>query len=144
MDGFGENLRVEGIVLIRKNTHTGGQIPVDLHKTQSNKAVEPGVGNLLDCLLVAIGMDSLNQRPALFYFVRRQHNAIHAGSIRRNHFLVRDSILQCFLGHPGNQLPPRPDCVFFNCVFVHSDLLKLGYKHSRSPQTAISHMLLRT
>ena len=37
----------------RKYTDMARQVVIDLHKAHSNKAVEPGVGNLLDDILVS-------------------------------------------------------------------------------------------
>ena len=48
-----QNLRFERAGTVGKSANMGGQIVVDLHKAQRNKAVEPSVGNLFHNLCIA-------------------------------------------------------------------------------------------
>ena len=48
-----QNLRFERAGTVGKDANMGGQIVVDLHKAQRNKAVEPSVGNLFHNLCIA-------------------------------------------------------------------------------------------
>ena len=49
-----QNLRLERTGAVGKDANMGGQIVVDLHEAQGNKAVEPSVGNLFHDLCVAL------------------------------------------------------------------------------------------
>lgn len=56
-----QDLRLECAGCVREHTDMGGQIVVDLHKAQGNKAVEPSVGNLFHNLLITLFLDLLDE-----------------------------------------------------------------------------------
>ena len=60
----------------------GGQIVIDLHKPKRNNAVEPDIGDALNGLLVAIGIDFCNQRRSLAFLKRRENATANFGCIR--------------------------------------------------------------
>ena len=119
MQGFVNDLRFEVVFLVRKYTHTGRKVAVDLHKTQSDKAVEPGIGNLLHHFFKTFMVNLRNQCSALIFLNIRQDCTIDAVSCSINDIILFNSILHCFLGHTLNQFSSCPDSEFFNCILVH-------------------------
>ena len=67
-----QDLRLECAGSIREHADMGGQVVVDLHKAQGDKAVEPSVGNLFHDLLIALFLDLLDEFLPLGLFLRRQ------------------------------------------------------------------------
>ena len=119
VDGLGEDLGLEGVGIIGKHPHMGGQIAVHLHKTQGDEPVEPGIGDLLHHFPVAFGPDVLDQRPALGFLLRGQRPLQRGVSGGVTGVLLGDLIIGSPLADPGNQLPSGPDCILFDCVFIH-------------------------
>jgi len=114
-----QNLRLERAGCVREYTDVGGQIVVNLHKTQGNKAVEPGVGNLFHDLLIAFFFDLLDEFLPLGLFFRRQQPPIEGVRRSVTKAGLVNSILIGTLGDLSNQLVPRPDRKLLNCVLVH-------------------------
>lgn len=97
----------------------GGQVVVDLHKAQGNKAVEPSVGNLFHDLLIAFFLDLLDEFLPLGLFLRCQQPPIQCVRRSVTEAGLVNSILIGALGNLSDQLVPRPDRKLLNCVLVH-------------------------
>ena len=125
IQGIGHNLRLENILLVRKGTGMPWQVVIDLHKTQGDKPVEPGIGNLLHGLLIAIAPDQMNQGLPLAFLRRGKHHAVNVLGAFVDDFLFRDAVLLCLLRHTGNQFASCPDSIFFDGILIHgvNDLL---------------------
>ena len=77
-----QDLRLERTGCVREHTDMGGQIVVDLHKAQGDKAVEPSVGNLFHDLFIALFLDLLDEFLPLGLFLRCQQPTIQG--VRRS------------------------------------------------------------
>ena len=118
-----QNLRFECAGAVRKHANMGGQIVVDLHKAQGDKAVEPSVGNLFHDLLIALFLDLLDEFLPLGLFLRRQQPTIQCVRRSVTEAGLVNSILIGTLGNLSDQLFPRPDRKLLNCVLVHFYLI---------------------
>ena len=112
-------LRLERAGSVREHADMGGQIVVDLHKAQGNKAVEPSVGDCFHDLLIALFLDLLDEPLPLGLFLRRQRPPVER--VRRSvpEAGLVNAILIGTLGNLSNQLISRPDRKLLNCVLVH-------------------------
>ena len=81
VDGLGQNLRLEAVLVIREHTDAAGQIAVDLHEAQGGEAVEPGIGDLLHDLFIALFPDPRDQGGALLPLLGGKDTAMHAGGV---------------------------------------------------------------
>ena len=134
MDGLGENLRPELVVLIGEHPHMAGQIPVHLHEPQRAEPVEPGVGGLLHDLGPAVLLNPLNELAALGFLGGGQQPAVHAFGVRVRGLPLGDAVLLRFHAHAGHQLPPRPHRILFDAVLVHFELPVLPNCFSRNDE----------
>ncbi len=125
--GLGKNLRLKSVTVIRKYPHTAGQIPIDLHKTQSGKAVKPCIGDLFHHRLVAFMVNSHNQGLTLFLFCGSQHLTMHTVRPRVTAVVLSNTINRCPLRYARNELSACPHCVFFYRILIHSRLPSLSY-----------------
>ena len=96
MNGFGNNLRFKIIFLVRKYTHMGREIAVDLHKTQGRETVKPCVGNLLHNLLVSFIVNLGNTSHPLFFLSISQDFSIDAVSCSINNIVLCDTVFHAF------------------------------------------------
>ena len=96
MNGFGNNLRFKIIFLVRKHTHMGGKVAIDLHKTQSREAVKPCVGNLLHNLLISFIVNLGYQSLSLFFLCIRQNFTSHAVSCSINDIVLCNTVFHTF------------------------------------------------
>ena len=77
----------------------GGQIVIDLHKPKRNNAVEPDIGDALNGLLVAIGIDFSNQCRSLALLKRGENATTNFGSIRLADVSFFNAVLISSLGN---------------------------------------------
>ena len=96
MNGFGDDLRFEIILLVRKHTHMRRKVAVDLHETQGREAVEPCVGNLLHNLLISFIVNLGNTSHPLFFLCSRQNFTAHAISCSINNIILGNTIFHTF------------------------------------------------
>ena len=123
MNGFGYNLRLKVVFLIREHTHMGRKIAVDFHKSQSREAVEPSIGHLLHDLLIAFLVDLGNQSLTLFFLITGQDAAMDAVSCSIHNVVLGNAVFYAFQRNTGDQLCSCPDGKFFDRVFIHTCLL---------------------
>ncbi len=119
MNGFGYNLRLKVVFLIREHTHMRRKIAVDFHESQGRKAVKPGVGNLLHDLLIAFIINLGNESLTLFLFIGSENFASNAVRIGILNVVLCDTVFHTFQGNTGNQLCSCPDSKFFNRILIH-------------------------
>ena len=119
MNRFGQHLRLEFALIIREHTHMRRQVAVDFHESQRGKAVEPSESHFFHDLLKSLRVHLANERLTLTLFRHRQNRPVHAVVVRVAVILVGNSIHSRAVRNAVNQFIPRPDCVFFDCVFVH-------------------------
>ena len=119
MNRLCQNLRLEPAFVICENPDVGGQVAVDLHKPQSGKAVEPGIGHLFHHLLIVLLLDTTNQGLPLPLFCGVQQMTIHAVRIGIARILFGDAIHSGALGDAVDQFTTRPHRVFLDCVLIH-------------------------
>lgn len=82
MDRLRQNLRTETALVIRENADVRRQIAINLHEPQSGKTVEPGIGHFLHDLLVAFGLDAVNQCLTLTLLYARQQMVVDCIRVR--------------------------------------------------------------
>ena len=102
MNGFGDNLRLEVVFLVREHTHMGWEVAVDLHKTQGREAVEPCVGNLLHNLLISFFFNLRNQGSSLLLLGRRKQMPTHTIVIWISDLFIGNTVFQRPLAHTGD------------------------------------------
>ena len=102
MDCLCQNLRLECIVFICENTHSGREISIDLHKTQCGETVKPCVGNLLHNLLISFFFNLRNQGSSLLLLGRRKQMPIDAIVIWISDFFIGNTVFQRPLAHTGD------------------------------------------
>ena len=119
MNGFGYNLRLKIVFLVRKYTHMGRNVAVDFHKSQSREAVEPSVGNLLHDLLISFIINLGNQSLTLLLFIGSKDFAANAVHISILNVALCDTVFHTFQGNTGDQLCSCPDSKFFNRILIH-------------------------
>ena len=69
MNGFGYNLRLKVVFLVREHTHMRRKIAIDFHESQSRETVEPSICNLLHDLLISFIVNLGNQSLTLLLFI---------------------------------------------------------------------------
>ena len=119
MNGFGNNLRFEIILLVRKYTHMGRKVAIDFHESQSRETVEPSIGNLLHDLLISFIVNLGNQSLTLFLFIGSEDFAANAVRISILNIVLCDAVFYPFQGNTGNQLCSCPDSKFFYRNLIH-------------------------
>ena len=119
MNGFGYNLWLKIVFLVREHTHMGRKIAVDFHESQSREAVEPSIGNFLHDLLISFIVDLGNQSLALCFFIGSQHLSANAVRIGVHHVVLGNTVFHAFQGNTSNQLGSCPDSKFFNRILIH-------------------------
>ena len=77
----------------------GRQIVVNLHKPQRNNAVKPDIGDVLDSLLISIGIDFSNQRRSLALLKRRENATANFGRILLANVSFLNAVLISSLGN---------------------------------------------
>ena len=122
MNGFGYNLRLKVVFLIREYTHMGRKITVYFHESQSREAVEPSVGNLLHDLLISFIINLGNQSLTLFLFIGSEDFSTNAVHISFLNVALCDTVFHTFQGNAGDQLCSCPDGKFFNRILIHNFL----------------------
>ena len=120
MNGFGYNLRLKVVFLVRKYTHMGRKITVDFHETQSRKTVKPSIGNLLHDLLISFIVNLVNQSLTLPLFIGCKNFTSNAVRICVLNVILCDTVFHAFQGNTGDQLCPCPDSKFFYRIFIHN------------------------
>ena len=96
MNGFGYNLRLKVVFLIREHTHMGRKIPIDFHESQSREAVEPSIGNLFHDLLIAFIVNLGNQSLTLFLFISSKDFSSNAVRIGILNVVLCDTVFHTF------------------------------------------------
>ena len=99
VNGFGQNLRLEVVIFIRKHTHMGRQVVVHFHETQGRETVEPSVGDLLHNLLISFFFNLFNQSSPLLLFSGRKQMTTHAIIIWISDLFIGNTIFQRPLAH---------------------------------------------
>ena len=78
------------------------------------------LGGVEDELLLTI----LTMMMALLISIRKGLNVEFAAAsiimVNIIGFLLGNAVLQCLLGHTGNQLPPCPYSIFFDSILIHN------------------------
>ena len=123
MNGFGYNLRLKVVFLVREYTHMGRKVAVYFHESQSREAVEPSVGNLLHDLFISFIVNLGNQSLTLLLFIGSEDFAANAVRIGILNVVLCDTVLHTFQGNTGDQLCSCPDSKFFNRILIHTRLL---------------------
>ena len=123
MNGFGYNLRLKVVFLVRKYTHMRRKIAVDFHESQSREAVEPSIGNLLHDLLISFIVNLGNQSLTLFLFIGSEDFSANTVRIGILNVVLCDTVFHTFQRNTGDQLCSCPDSKFFNRILIHTRLL---------------------
>ncbi|MDR3364487.1 MAG: hypothetical protein LBS91_06020 [Clostridiales Family XIII bacterium] len=139
VQGVFEYLRAKRAVRARKDADVRRQKVVGFHEAQRDETVEPRIGDFFDKGLIAHARDCAEELGALAAFGFGERLPVDGGRVRRRGASRRDAVLPSALPHAVDQLAPRPDCVFLNCVFVHCDI-PLLYRHCER-SAAIRHAL---
>ena len=94
-----QDLRLECAGCVREHADVGGQIVIDLHKPKRNNAVKPDIGDALDSLRIAIGIDFSNQCRSLALLKRGENATANFGSIRLADVSFFNAVLISSLGN---------------------------------------------
>ena len=114
-----QNFRLKRTIRVRKHTDMRRQVIVYLHKTKCDKAVEPSVGNFLHHLLVALGINLLDEFSALGFLLGSQQSAANRVSRGVAVALCVNAVLIRTLRDLLDQLRACPDGKLLYCGFVH-------------------------
>ena len=96
MNGFGYNLRLKVVFLVREYTHMGRKIAIDFHESQSREAVKPSIGNLLHDLLISFIVNLGNQSLTLFLFIGSENFASNTVRIGILNVVLSDTAFHTF------------------------------------------------
>ena len=102
MDCLCQNLRLECVILIGKNTHSGREVTINLHEAQCGETIKPRVGNLLHNLLISFFLNLLNQGSSLLLLGRRKQMTTHTIVIWISDLFIRNTISKRPLAHTGD------------------------------------------
>ena len=94
-----QDLRLECAGCVREHADVGGQIVIDLHKAQCDNAVEPDIGDTLNGLLIAIGVDFSNQCRSLALLKWGENASANFGSVRLADVSFFNAVLISSLGN---------------------------------------------
>ena len=94
-----QDFRLECAGCVREHADVGGQIVVDFHKPKRNNAVKPDIGDTLDSLRIAIGIDFGNQCRPLALLKRGENTTTDFGSIRLADISFLNAVLISSLGN---------------------------------------------
>ena len=119
MNGFGYNLRLKVVFLVREYTHMGRKIAVDFHESQSRETIEPSVSNLLHDLLISFIVNLSNQSLTLFLFISGKDFAANAVRIGILNVVLCNTVFHTFQGNTGDQLCSCPAGKLFNRILIH-------------------------
>ena len=125
MNGFGYNLRLKVVFLVREHTHMRRKIAIDFHESQSREAVKPSVGNLLHDLLISFIINLGNQSLTLLLFIGSKDFAANAVRIGILNVVLCNTVFHTFQRNTGDQLCSCPDSKLFYRIFIHISFLRL-------------------
>ena len=99
MKNIVQDFRSERTGSVREHADMGGQIVIDLHKTKRNNAVKPDIGDTLNGLRIAIGIDFSNQCRSLALLKRGENASANFGSTRLADVAFFNAVLISSLGN---------------------------------------------
>ena len=125
MNGFGYNLRLKVVFLVREHTHMRRKIAIDFHESHSRETVEPSIGNLLHDLLISFIINLGNQSLTLLLFIGSKDFAANAVRIGILNVVLCNTVFHTFQRNTGDQFCSCPDSKFFYRIFIHISFLRL-------------------
>ena len=133
-----DKIRLQLAALGGKHTNMGGQIIIDLHEPNRDQPVEPGIGDLLQNILVGGGVvgipllapDRVHKTPSLRDRISSQNIRVlradvielrRLGRLRKRlcDTLRCDTHQSRTIGNVRNQFPPCPDRKVLDRILVH-------------------------
>ena len=119
MKNIVQDFRLEHTGAVREYSNMGGQIIVDLHETQSDKAVKPCVGNLFHHLHISLRPDLIDKLLTLPLLIRCQSASTYGHGVLFAVTVFGNSVLISSLRYLSDQLSTRPYRKSLYCAFIH-------------------------